>query len=60
MKPTIEMPIELAQRIADYLVTRPYREVATLLSELSQCKPTAHPPLQDPSAEGERSKGKAE
>lgn len=33
------IPSDLAQAIADYLVTRPYREVAHLVASLAQIKP---------------------
>lgn len=32
---------DLAQAIADYLVTRPYREVAALIAALQQLKPVS-------------------
>jgi hypothetical protein len=36
----MEVPVELAQKIINYLATRPYAEVHTLIGELAQCKKT--------------------
>lgn len=43
-KPThIAMPVDVAQAIADYLVTKPFNEVAKLLGSLQACKPIEPP-----------------
>jgi hypothetical protein len=34
----MEVSVELAQKIINYLATRPYAEVHTLIGELAQCK----------------------
>jgi hypothetical protein len=39
----IELPPELAQAIHDYLVTRPMREVESIVTALRQCKPKDQP-----------------
>lgn len=40
MEPNLIIPQSLAQAIADYLVQRPYREVANLVQALLQLQPT--------------------
>lgn len=34
----MEVPVELAQQIINYLVTKPYADVHLLISELAKCK----------------------
>jgi hypothetical protein len=43
----MEVTVELAQKIINYLATRPYAEVHTLIGELAQCKNTEVPDGQD-------------
>ncbi len=47
-KVKLELPIELAQALADYLVKKPYGEVAHLVQALQQLKP-----IQQSTADGE-------
>jgi hypothetical protein len=35
----MEVPVELAQKIINYLTSKPYAEVHQLINELIQCKP---------------------
>lgn len=41
---TFNVPAHLMQAIADYLVERPYKEVAPLLAEIAKLSPT---PMKD-------------
>lgn len=41
--PRLEIDVQLAQAILDYLTQRPYREVAQLIAGLSQLQPAGSP-----------------
>lgn len=50
----IAVPLPLAQRLVDYLATRPYAEVCELIPALQRCEPVpepADPPAPTPAPE---------
>ena len=42
MNKNVELPINLVQVLLNYLQTRPYSEVAALISEIMQHQPAVH------------------
>lgn len=43
-KPTLLIPLDLAQQIADYLGQRPFNDVAPIMARLARLEPAPAPP----------------
>lgn len=48
MPPDLRLPVELGQRVLDYLAQRPYAEVYQLILALQQLEPLEQPAEDEP------------